>query len=116
MSQQQGLYIFKTDATSLVSPYAKDLPRMPQVTNVYMSTGIDIPIETGNEDWLGILGSQQDSLHVGGMVTARDGHGGGGSFVAGYHRFYSSGAQVGVEGSVGLQTLLGIQCSIPLSH
>lgn len=116
MAQQQGLYIFKTDATALVSPYAKNLPRMPQVTNVYISTGIDIPIETGNEEWLGFLGSQQDSLHVGGMVTARDGHGGGGSFVAGYHRFYSNGAQVGIEGSVGLQTLLGVQFSVPLSH
>lgn len=115
-SQQQGLYVFKTDATSLVNPYAKNLPRVPQVTHVYISTGIDIPIETGNEDWLGILGSQQDSLHIGGMVTARDGHEGGGSFVAGYHRFYSNGVQAGVEGSVGLQTLIGAQLSIPLSQ
>lgn len=112
-SQQKGVYIFKTDASSLFTPYAPAniVSRVPQVTHVYISSGMDIPI--GSSEDSGLSDSDQDSLHLGGMVTVRDGIGGG-SFVAGYHRFYSNGAQGAIEGSVGLQTLLGFQASIPM--
>ena len=55
---QKGMYVFKTDATGLFASYAPGLPRTPQVTNVYMSSGLDVPIESST-DW-GWLGSQQD--------------------------------------------------------
>ncbi len=114
LSQQKGVYIFKTDASSLFTPYAPAniVSRVPQVKNVYMSTGMDISIGSSAKD-SGLSDLDQDSLHLGGMVTVRDGIGGG-SFVAGYHRFYSNGAQGAIEGSVGLQTLLGFQASIPM--
>ena len=101
VSQQKGMYVFKTDATSMMGPYGWE---MPQVTTVYMSTGLDIPLE-----------NDESNLHVGGVVTSSDGQGGGGSFVAGYSRFFQNGAQAGVEGSVGLQTLVGAQVAVPLS-
>jgi len=110
---QKGVYVLKTDATALVTPYDPELPRTPHVTQVYMSSGLDVPVES-SQDW-GWLGSQQDVIHVGGMVTARDSMGGG-SFVAGYHRIYANGAQASVEGSIGLQTLVGAQLSYPVSQ
>ena len=120
MSATKGVYVFKTDATAAVAPYRgaghMPLSRMPQITTVYMSTGVDVPINTAEEAWLpAVLSSQQDSLHLGGMVmTAPRGSGGGGSFVAGYHRFYANGVQAGVEASIGLQTLAGLSVSVPL--
>lgn len=120
MSTTKGVYVFKTDATAAVAPYRgaghMPLSRKPQITTVYMSTGVDVPIDTAEEAWLpAVLSSQQDSLHLGGMVmTAPHGSGGGGSFVAGYHRFYANGIQAGVEGSIGLQTLAGLSVSVPL--
>lgn len=120
MAATKGVYVFKTDATAAVAPYRgaghMPLSRMPQITTVYMSTGVDVSIDTSDEAWLpAVLSSQQDSLHLGGMVmTAPNGSGGGGSFVAGYHRFYANGVQAGVEGSIGLQTLVGASVSMPV--
>lgn len=124
-SVTKGVYVFRTDATAAVAPYRTDaarhmrLSRTPQITTVYMSTGIDIPIDPSSEalDWLpDALSSEQDSLHLGGMVMSAPGGSGqgGGSFVAGYHRFYGNGVQVGAEGSVGLQTLVGASVSVPI--
>jgi DnaJ family protein C protein 11 len=120
LSATKGVYVFKTDATAALAPHRGGghvpLSRMPHITTVYMSTGVDVPIDTAEETWLpAVLSSQQDSLHLGGMVmTAPHGSGGGGSFVAGYHRFYANGVQAGVEGSIGLQTLAGLSVSVPL--
>lgn len=50
-------------ATALVSPYARNLPRTPEITNIYMTSGVDVPIES--KDW-GILGAEQDVVHLGG--------------------------------------------------
>lgn len=48
---------------ALVSPYARNLPRTPEITNVYMTSGVDVPVDT--KDW-GVLGADQDIVHMGG--------------------------------------------------
>ena len=48
---------------ALVSPYARNLPRTPEITNIYMTSGVDVPVDS--KDW-GLLGSDQDALHLGG--------------------------------------------------
>jgi DnaJ family protein C protein 11 len=59
----RGVYIFKVDATALVSPYMPSLPRTPELTSIYMTSGLDVPLES--KDW-GWLASEQDVAHLGG--------------------------------------------------
>ena len=126
----KGVYVFRADASAAGAASVASLAggsvkkrgyydATPQITTVYMSTGVDIPLDPSSEgsalDWLPpLLLSEQDSLHLGGMVVSGGSANGGGSFVAGYHRFYGNGVQVGAEGSVGLQTLVGASVSVPL--
>lgn len=60
----RGLYVFRVNASALVAPYAQGLPRVPELSNIYMTSGVDVPIEAA-KDW-GWLGSEQDVLHLGG--------------------------------------------------
>ncbi len=53
-------------AAALVSPYARNLPRWPEITNIYMTSGVDVPVDT--QDW-GLLGAEQDVVHLGGEHT-----------------------------------------------
>lgn len=52
-----------TLAAALVAPYARNLPRTPEITNIYMTSGVDVPMDT--QDW-GLLGADQDVVHLGG--------------------------------------------------
>ncbi len=49
--------------TALVRPYSRDIARMPELTSIYMTSGLDVPLES--KDW-GWLGSEQDVAHLGG--------------------------------------------------
>lgn len=48
---------------ALVSPYMPSLPRTPELTSIYMTSGLDVPLES--KDW-GWLASEQDVAHLGG--------------------------------------------------
>lgn len=48
---------------ALVSPYVPSLPRSPELTSIYMTSGLDVPLES--KDW-GWLASEQDVAHLGG--------------------------------------------------
>lgn len=107
----RGVYIFKVDATALVNPYAAHLARTPEITNIYMTSGLDVPLES--KDW-GWLGSEQDVAHLGGLVNVRK-NVGGGSFLAGYKRHFADYSSFEVSGAVGLRTLLTGQHTVQLS-
>lgn len=51
-------------AAALVSPYMPSLPRTPELTNIYMTSGLDVPLES--RDWPALLASEQDVAHLGG--------------------------------------------------
>lgn len=68
-----------------MKPYSKVASRIPELTTVYMTSGVDIPVDT--RDW-GVLAADQDIVHLGGLVNVRK-NVGGGSFLAGYKRVYS---------------------------
>lgn len=53
---------------ALVSPYMPSLPRTPELTSIYMTSGLDVPLES--KDW-GWLASEQDVAHLGGACPAR---------------------------------------------
>eukprot|EP00887_Chlorella_sp_A99_P006975 scaffold2.g6975.t1 len=109
----RGVYVFKSDASALINPYDRSLARMPELTSIYMTSGLDVPLES--KDW-GLLGSEQDILHVGGMVSVRSqDRMGGGSFLGGYRRIFGDGASLDLHAAVGLKTLLSVQSSMPLS-
>jgi len=78
-----------------------------------MTSGVDIPV-TSSKHW-GALGSEQDVLHIGGLVSVRD-NVGGGSFMAGYRRIYSNSTTLGFEASAGLRSLLSAQAGFQLSQ
>jgi DnaJ family protein C protein 11 len=107
----RGVYIFKVDATALVSPYMPSLPRTPELTSIYMTSGLDVPLES--KDW-GWLASEQDVAHLGGLVNVRK-NVGGGSFLAGYKRHFADYSSFEVHGAVGLRTLLSAQHSVQLT-
>lgn len=46
-----------------MNPYAPHLARTPELTNIYMTSGLDVPLES--RDW-GWLASEQDVAHLGG--------------------------------------------------
>ena len=48
---------------ALVRPYASEVARAPELTSIYMTSGLDVPLES--RDW-GWLGSEQDVAHLGG--------------------------------------------------
>ena len=50
--------------TALVSPYDAGLPRTPELTNIYMTSGLDVPLDS--RDWPALLASEQDVAHLGG--------------------------------------------------
>jgi len=108
----RGQYVFRVDATALISPYDSSLPRTPELKTVSMNSGIDIPIES-SKDW-GPLSSESDTLHLGGFVYVRGDHGGG-SFLAGYKRVYADYTTFELHGMAGLKTLLSAQTSVQLS-
>jgi DnaJ homolog subfamily C member 11 len=108
----RGQYVFRVDATALVSPYDSSLPRTPELKTVSMNSGIDIPIESA-KDW-GPLASESDTLHLGGFVYVRGDHGGG-SFLAGYKRVYADYTTFELHGMAGLKTLVSAQTSVQLS-
>jgi DnaJ family protein C protein 11 len=108
----RGQYVFRVDATALVSPYDSSLPRTPELKTVSMNSGIDIPIESA-KDW-GPLASESDTLHLGGFVYVR-GDQGGGSFLAGYKRVYADYTTFELHGMAGLKTLVSAQTSVQLS-
>ena len=108
----RGQYVFRVDATALISPYDTSLPRTPELKTVSMNSGIDIPIES-SKDW-GPLASESDTLHLGGFVYVRGDHGGG-SFLAGYKRVYADYTTFELHGMAGLKTLLSAQTSVQLS-
>ncbi|KAG7668677.1 hypothetical protein KSW81_005436 [Nannochloris sp. 'desiccata'] len=108
----RGQYVFRVDATALISPYDSSLPRTPELKTVSMNSGIDIPIES-SKDW-GPLASESDTLHLGGFVYVRGDHGGG-SFLAGYKRAYADYTTFELHGMAGLKTLLSAQTSVQLS-
>ena len=58
---------------ALVSPYDAGLPRTPELTNIYMTSGLDVPLDS--RDWPALLASEQDVAHLGGAM------GGGGGRV-----------------------------------
>lgn len=107
----RGVYQFKIDATALVNPYAPHLARTPELTNIYMTSGLDVPLES--RDW-GWLASEQDVAHLGGLVSVRK-NVGGGSFLAGYKRHFADYSSLEVHGAVGLRTLLSAQHTAQLS-
>lgn len=51
-------------AAALVNPYNASLPRTPELTNIYMTSGLDVPLES--KDWWGPISSEQDVAHLGG--------------------------------------------------
>ncbi|EFN53601.1 hypothetical protein CHLNCDRAFT_58555 [Chlorella variabilis] len=106
----RGVYVFKTDATALVRPYSRSVARTPELTSIYMTSGLDVPLES--RDW-GWLGSEQDVAHLGGLVNVRK-NVGGGSFLAGYKRHFADYSSLEVHGAVGLRTLLSAQHSVQL--
>jgi len=108
----RGQYVFRVDATALISPYDSSLPRTPELKTVSMNSGIDIPIESC-KDW-GPLSSESDTLHLGGFVYVRGDHGGG-SFLAGYKRVYADYTTFELHGMAGLKTLLSAQTTVQLS-
>ena len=108
----RGQYVFRIDATALISPYDPRLPRTPEVKTVSINSGLDVPIES-SQHW-GPLASDADTLHLGGFVYTRGDHGGG-SFVAGYKRAYSDFSTVEFHGMAGLRTLLSAQTTVQLS-
>ncbi|KAL4442759.1 hypothetical protein ABPG77_006753 [Micractinium sp. CCAP 211/92] len=107
----RGVYQFKIDATALVNPYARHVARTPELTNIYMTSGLDVPLES--RDW-GWLASEQDVAHLGGLVNVRK-NVGGGSFLAGYKRHFADFSSFEVHGAVGLRTLLSAQHTVQLS-
>jgi len=50
-----------------VRPYSRHVARTPEITNIYMTSGLDVPIDS--RDW-GVLSSEQDVLHLGGARRA----------------------------------------------
>ena len=109
----RGQYVFRSDATALITPYNRDLPRTPELRSVSMTSGIDIPIEGGKH--LGpLLSADADVLHLGGFVYVR-GEQGGGSFIAGYKRVYSDYTTLEMQSMVGLRTLVSVSSSVQLS-
>lgn len=52
-------------AAALVRPYNVGLARLPELTSIYMTSGLDVPLES--RDW-GWLGSEQDAAHLGGEL------------------------------------------------
>jgi DnaJ family protein C protein 11 len=109
----RGAYVFRVDATAAVSPYARDLPRAPEITNIYMTSGVDVPVDAAR-DW-GPLASEQDVLHLGGLVSVR-GDAGGGSFLAGYKRSYADHSTLELHAAAGLKSLVSLSSSVALSE
>lgn len=64
-SSHRGLPTSPVLSAALVSPYAPHLPRTPEITNIYMTSGVDMPLDS--QDW-GVLGADQDVIHLGGEV------------------------------------------------
>ncbi|RMZ52146.1 hypothetical protein APUTEX25_001536 [Auxenochlorella protothecoides] len=107
----RGAYIFRADASALVKPYSKVASRIPELTTVYMTSGVDIPVDT--RDW-GVLAADQDIVHLGGLVNVRK-NVGGGSFLAGYKRVYSDYTTLDVNAAVGLKSLFSVSSGVQLS-
>ena len=51
---------------ALVKPYSSMASRVPDLTNIYMTSGVDIPVDS--RDW-GWLASEQDAVHLGGAAA-----------------------------------------------
>lgn len=109
----RGTYIFKSDATALISPYRRDLPRTPELLSTYMSSQVHIPIDPTN--W-GPLSAQQDIAYLGGYVHHQRNSSGGGGVLAGYRRTFPNYSSLEVQTQLGLRQLISLTTSMPLSQ
>lgn len=109
----RGVYVFRVDASALAAPYSHDVPRTPEISNVYMTTGVDVPIEA-SKDW-GPFASERDVIHLGGLVSVRK-EVGGGSFLAGYKRVYQDYSTLELHAAAGLKSMVSIQSTVQLSQ
>jgi DnaJ homolog subfamily C member 11 len=109
----RGTYIFKSDATALISPYRRDLPRTPELISTYMSSQVHIPIDPTN--W-GPLSAQQDIAYLGGYVHHQRNSAGGGGVLAGYRRTFPDYSSLELQTQLGLRQLISLTTSVPLSQ
>lgn len=119
----RGKYVFRVDATALVRPYSRNVSRKPEIVSIYMSSGVDLPVEFMTPEnvrpfvghkMASVLGAERDIAHLGGMVYVRRSEGQG-SFIAGYKRAWSNYTTLNAQAVVGLRTLLSASTSIQLS-
>ena len=119
----RGKYVFRVDATAFVRPYSKHVARHPEISSVYMTSGVDVPLENltpenvmpvVGERLSSVVGADRDVLHLGGIVFVRRSEGQG-SFIAGYKRAWSNYTTFDAQAVVGLRTLLSAQTSVQLT-
>lgn len=110
----RGQYIFRVDATATVRPYNKKVSRTPDLKNIYMTSGVDVPIDPRH--WWTPISAQQDIAHLGGFVTVRRGHEGGGAVLAGYRRTYADYSSLDLSLAAGLKTVVSLTSTMPLSQ